>query len=165
MKIEILDDAKDNLMDGFQMSKLQQIVHEALDRLREACSGCFVHNAAAVELLGHGDEAISAIETEVLARADQQRRPRDLPSVMVIYSQLLRRFDSADRAVTFLQRLPQPFREQALSGACSAWHLHFPKPVALPPSVRLYLEEMLQTGGDAGRRTAQRILQRDQDVA
>jgi DNA-binding GntR family transcriptional regulator len=146
------------------ISELSRLVHEALDGLREERSGCFVHNAAAVELLEHGAEAISVIESEVLALADRKRRPRDLASVMVIYSQLLRRFESGDRGVSFLRRLPQTFREEALSGACSAWHLHFPKPGALPGSVRTYVEELLQSGGDAERRTAQRILERDENA-
>ena len=146
------------------MSELHQLVRDALDRLREERSGCFVHNAAAVELLDHGAEAIPVIESEVLTLAAQNRRPRDLASVMVIYSQLLRRFGFGDQGVSFLQRLPQSFREEALSGAYSAWHLHFPEPTTLPHSVCSYLEQVLATGSGEERKTAQRILQRDENV-
>lgn len=146
------------------MTEVHQLVHEALDRLREKRSGCFVHNEAAAELLEHGREAISAIENEVLGLAAEGRRPRDLESVMVIYSQLLRRYEAGDQGVSFLRRLPQSFREVALKGACGAWHLHFPMPCVLPSLMRLYLEEILACGTDEERSTAKRILERDEEV-
>ena len=147
------------------MTDLKQLVHEALDRLREERTGCFVHNAGAAELLEYGTDAIAAIENEVLALAEPGRRPRDLVSVMVIYSQLLRKFEVGNRAVTFLRRLPQSFREDAIGGACGAWHLHFPTPCTLPGSIRDYLEELRQNGTELERRTATKILQRDDKFA
>ena len=143
------------------MNDLKKLVREALDGSRVHRSGNFVHNAAAVELLEHGTDAISEIENEHLALAKQGRRPSDIASVTVVYSQLLRKFDSAERAISLLQRLPSEFREEALGGVFSAWHLHFPTPGKLPEAVCHYLRNIYNEGSEKERHEAQRILQRD----
>jgi hypothetical protein len=72
------------------MNDLNQLVREALERRREEHQGCFVHNAAAAELLDYGGDAVDAIENAVLASLPDESGtgsfPRDLDSVMVVYT-------------------------------------------------------------------------------
>ena len=81
------------------MNSIHQLVGEALEGRRVESYGCFVRNAAAAELLEHGSEAVSAIESEVLACAarDCSVISRGLPSVMVTYSWLVGRLDAGDK--------------------------------------------------------------------
>jgi hypothetical protein len=144
------------------MSNLPELVREALDRRRaEASGGCFVHNAAAAELMEYGCEAVATIESEVstLATADH---PRDLDSVMVIYARLIRELQLGDRCVAFLRRLQPPFRQSALDGLAIGWRVKDPQracgPSTLPEPLRHYVEEVLSSGSDTERRTARRIL-------
>ncbi len=142
------------------MNSIHQLVVEALEERRKESFGCFVHNAAAAELVEHGSEAVSAIESEVLACAarDCSVIPSGLGSVMVSYSHLVRRLNAADRCVAFLHRLPQLIRQSNLACVCSAWRVNDPDTDDLPESLRSYLEGFLTTGTEAERREAERIL-------
>jgi len=144
------------------MSNLNSLVRDALDRRRLNGKGCFVHNAAAVELLDYGFDAVAAIENEVgtLTSTDQ---PRDFDSVMVIYARLIRELQLADRCTAFLKRLDPSFRISALGGLAIAWRVKDPQrecgPSALPELLRQYLLDILSSGSDAERLAARRILE------
>lgn len=139
------------------MNVLAELVREALARRREERNGCFVHNAAAVELLEHGGAAIQAIETEILEPGPFV--PKDLTSVMIIYFRLVRQFGLTSRSIEFLNRLPAQCRLDALTGISAAWGIRDPGLPALPAALHQYAETALQTGSDKEQRTARKILQ------
>ena len=100
------------------MNDLNQLVLEALERRREEHQGCFVHNAAAAELLGYGGDAVDAIESGVLASLPDESGsgsfPCDLDSVMVMYTRLVRQLQLEHRCAAFLRGLPPRFRTSGL---------------------------------------------------
>jgi len=144
------------------MNDLTELVREALARRREERNGCFVHNAAAVELLDHGATAIPAIEAGVLEAG--ALAPKDLASVMVMYFRLVRQLGLTSRALEFLNRLPAPYKLDALAGIGTAWSIKDPGLPALPAAFRQYAEAALQIGSDKEKRVAGMIL-RDHGAA
>jgi hypothetical protein len=150
------------------MSKLRELVREALNRSREKRSGSFTHNAAAAELMDHGWDAVPAIEEEISALAPTDR-PRDLESVMIVYARLIRALQLGDRYCEFLRRLPPPFRLAALKGLANGWQVKDPQrpcgPTALPESLRNSVEEISSRGSEAERSTARKILEDFRGVA
>jgi hypothetical protein len=145
-----------------EMSKLRELVREALNRSREKRSGSFAHNAAAAELMDHGLDAVTAIEDEISALAPTDR-PRDLESVMVVYARLIRALPLGDRYCEFLRRLPPPFRLAGLKGLAIGWQVKDPQrpcgPTALPEALRNYAEEISSSGSEVERSAARRILE------
>jgi hypothetical protein len=135
---------------------LAELVREALARRREERNGCFVHNAAAAELLEHGATAIPAIEAGVLEPG--RLVPNDLTSVMVMYFRLVREFGLTSPNLQFLNRLPASHRLDALIGMGAAWGIKDSGLPALPAAFQQYAETALQIGSDKERRAAERIL-------
>jgi hypothetical protein len=144
------------------MNELNELVREALERRREERQGCFVHNAAAVELLDYGADAVDAIETEVLASltddADSGCPPRDLDSVMVMYVRLVRQLQLEDRCTAFLRRLPPRFRPSGLGGVHIVWSNNHPKPGPLPEPLHRYIQDLSVSGTEAEQRIARMAL-------
>jgi hypothetical protein len=138
------------------MNDLAELVREALARRREERNGCFVHNAAAAELLEHGATAIPAIEAAVLEPG--RLVPNDLTSVMVMYFRLVREFGLTSPNLEFLNRLPASHRLDALIGISAAWGIKDPRLPALPAAFRQYAETALQIGSDKERLAAGRVL-------
>jgi len=140
------------------MQDLQLLVQEALDRRRETRMGCFVSNAAAIELFEFGVEAVPVIEEEVLTFLGRGNEPTDLDSVLVIYARLVRKFDFTARCLEFLGRLPSISRVPLLKGIYVAWLMREPLPGALPPMLLNCVKHIAETGPEGERRVARQIV-------
>jgi len=150
------------------MKNLHLLVREALERRRVEAAGCFVHNAAAYDLMDYGCDAVAAIEVEVSTLSPTEK-PRDLASVMVVYARLIRELHLGDRCAAFLRRLQPSFRLDALAGVSIAWQVIDPDRECgartLPESLFRYAEEILSNGTAREQRVARMIIDHANNAA
>jgi hypothetical protein len=115
-----------------------------------------------VSLEGYGTDAVDAIESGVLASMCDESAggslPRDLDSVMVMYTKLVRKLQLEHRCAAFLRRLSPRFRTSGLRGIHIIWSNNHPRPGPLPEPLHGYVQELSESGTEPEQRVARMAL-------